>query len=101
MANSNRQFFTHDSIDEKHLKAMLANLLVSLILCPQRIYLVSPWITDFPLLDNRARVWDSINPAWGQRIVNFSELLLFSVESGCALSMVLNENRINSSFYRK
>jgi len=101
MTTSNRQIFLHGSLGVKQFKEVLSNLLIGLILCPDDIWLVSPWVTDFQLLDNRAGDWNCIQPAWGARQVNLSELLMLAVDSGCKLHLVTTRDEINESFVKK
>lgn len=100
MANS-RQIFLHGALGVSQLKEVLGNLLVGLILCPDEIWMVSPWVTDFQLLDNRAGDWNSIQPDWGARFINLSELLILAVDSGCKLHLVTTRDEINLGFVKK
>ena len=94
-----RQIFIHGPYGMRQLKETLADLLIGLILSPDDLWLVSPWVSDFDLLDNRAGNWDSIEPAWGARYVRFSELLIAAIESGCNLKYVTNNDPMNQRFY--
>jgi phosphatidylserine/phosphatidylglycerophosphate/cardiolipin synthase-like enzyme len=82
----------------RQLKETLSNLLLGLSQCPDTLWLVSPWITDFDLLDNRSNNWSNLNPSWGARKVRFTELLIFAVDSGCRLNLVTNNDSINEAF---
>ena len=61
-----RQIFLHGATGQRVLREVLSAQLVGLILQPEPIWLVSPWLSNFMLLDNRAGSWDSIEPAWGE-----------------------------------
>ena len=62
-------------------QAEVADLLQSLfaleLVAPSRaIWIVSPWISDIPVLDNRAGEYATIiDPHWGERWVSLSEVL--------------------------
>ncbi|MGN7610937.1 phospholipase D-like domain-containing protein DpdK [Magnetococcales bacterium HHB-1] len=45
--------------------------LAELIKPSKEVWLVSPWISDFVLLDNRSGRFDAINPQWQRREVRF------------------------------
>ena len=99
MHASSRQIFIHGPYGMRQLKETLADLLIGLIVSPDDLWLVSPWVSDFDLLDNRSGNWDSIEPAWGARYVRFSELLIAAIESGCNLKYVTNSDPMNRRFY--
>lgn len=101
MTSTSRQIFLHGPLGQREIKETLGNLLIGLILSPDVIWLVSPWITDFPLLDNRTRDWDSIKPEWGARYVNFSELLIAVIGSGCTLNLVTTDSKYNTAIIQK
>jgi hypothetical protein len=60
---------------------------------PGVIYILSPWISDFPVLDNTSGNFDAINPSWGHRYIQFFELLQNCVEAGATLKLAIRENR--------
>lgn len=95
---NSRTIFINNKFGIRQLKETLSNLLIGSSLSPSTFWLVSPWLSDFDLLDNRSGDWDSLNPAWGARTIKFSELLLFLIESGCKLNLVSNEDPINKAF---
>ena len=61
---------------------MLESLLATELLFPSdEIWLVSPWITDLPLLDNRAGAYSGIEPVWPKAHLRLADLLAFSLKS--------------------
>jgi phosphatidylserine/phosphatidylglycerophosphate/cardiolipin synthase-like enzyme len=101
MDKSSRPFFLHGKFGERQYIEALSASLIGLIMNPDKIWLVSAWVTDFDLLDNRSGHWDIIQPSWGLRYVTFSELLVAAVESGCQLNFVSNRRESNEPFYMK
>ena len=101
MESLGRQIFVHGVYGERQLRETLSDLLVGLILSPSTVWLVSPWISDFDLLDNRSGDWNSVHAAWGPRYVMFSELLAVALQSGCQLKLVTNADEINDRFYER
>jgi len=85
----------------RQFKETFSNILLGLSLCPEEIWLVSPWVTDFDLLDNRSNNWSNLNPGWTGRKVRFSELLIFAVQAGCKLKLVTKNDPINKEFQSK
>lgn len=88
-----RSIETKEAIGRAHVKDLLSSLLVAESLNPGVIYILSPWISDFPVLDNTSGNFDAINPSWGHRHIQFFELLQNCVESGATLKLAIRENR--------
>ena len=101
MTNTSRTIVLHSELGMRQLKETLGNVLIGLSQCPDTIWLVSPWVTDFDLLDNRSNQWSNLNPSWGARKVRFSELLIFALESGCRLNLVTNHDEMNRAFINR
>ncbi|OBT13526.1 hypothetical protein A9264_14005 [Vibrio sp. UCD-FRSSP16_10] len=88
-----RSIETKEAIGRAHVKDLLGSLLIAESLNPGEIYILSPWISDFPVLDNTTGNFDTVNPSWGHRSVSFFELLQNCVESGATLKLAIRENR--------
>jgi PLD-like domain len=101
MESLGRQIFVHGLYGERQLRETLSDLLVGLVLSPDAVWLVSPWVSDFDVLDNRSGDWSTVHPAWGARYVMFSELLAVGIEGGCDLKLVTNNDEANKGFYEK
>jgi phosphatidylserine/phosphatidylglycerophosphate/cardiolipin synthase-like enzyme len=101
MDRKSRQIFIHGPYGSRQVKEALGDLLMGLILSPDQIWLVSPWVSDFELLDNRTGEWSGVHGEWGMRFVMFSEMLAVAVESGCHLTLVTNADEINDRFYER
>ncbi|HAS8178154.1 TPA: hypothetical protein I7671_20130 [Vibrio vulnificus] len=93
MIQSERSIETKEAIGRAHVKDLLTSILIAESLNPGEIYILSPWISDFPVLDNTSGSFDSINPSWGHRQIHFFELLQNCVEAGATLKLAIRENR--------
>jgi hypothetical protein len=93
-----RQIFLHGPLGQRHLKEVLSGQMAGLFIKPELIWLVSPWVSDFPVLDNRTGDWDALNPSWGNREIGFMELLASAVNSGCALRLVTQNDGMSQGF---
>ncbi len=92
--SSQRQIFLHGPLGKRHLKEVLSAQVAGLLMKPELIWLVSPWVSDFPVLDNRTGDWDVLEPSWGNREISFMELLASAANSGCPLRLVtLNDGK--------
>jgi hypothetical protein len=48
----------------------------------QQLWLVSPWVSDIPVLDNRGNGFTTLVPEWGRARVRLSTVLLYLAERG-------------------
>jgi phosphatidylserine/phosphatidylglycerophosphate/cardiolipin synthase-like enzyme len=61
----------------------LEGLLVYELLNPgQRLLIISPWMSDFPALDNRGGRFTAIDPSWTATYIQFSGLLRAGLQRG-------------------
>lgn len=96
-----RQIFLHGSLGQRHLKEVLSGLMAGLFIKPERIWLVSPWVSDFSVLDNKTGDWDALNPSWRNREISFLELLADVVNNGCSLRLVTQDDGKSKSFIKQ
>lgn len=93
-----RQIFLHGPLGQRHLKEVLSGQMAGLLIKPEPIWLVSPWVSDFPVLDNRTGDWDALSPSWGNREIGFMELLACAANSGCSLRLITQDDGKSQSF---
>lgn len=93
-----RQIFLHGPLGQRHLKEVISGQMAGLFIRPEVIWLVSPWISDFPVLDNRTGDWDALEPSWGNREISFLELLTSAVNNGCPLRLVTQNHAKSINF---
>lgn len=99
---STRRIFKSRTSRQSEVLDVLGSLLVAEIAQPSdELWIVSPWITDLDLLDNRTGRFDYLEPTWGQRQVQTSELLARSVANGGTLKVMTNEDKHNDRFLRQ
>ncbi|AYO14659.1 PLD-like domain protein [Vibrio owensii] len=90
-----RQIMTKSLVGKLHIKEVLSGMLMGEILHPREMWLVSAWVSDFELLDNRSGAWELLNPSWGHRMVTFFEMLETAVSNGCHLNVVVKKHESN------
>ncbi|WP_028116261.1 phospholipase D-like domain-containing protein DpdK [Ferrimonas senticii] len=95
---SQRQIFLHGPLGKRQTKEVIAAQLAALIMRPEPLWLVSPWISDFELLDNRGGHWDAVEPSWGQRVVGWEEVLACAINQGVPLKLVTRPDDRNKNF---
>ena len=73
--SGNRNTFTTQSTSRAEIRELLEGIFVAELLVPsESIWLVSPWISDIDILDNRCGQFSSLVPTWGHRRIRLSEV---------------------------
>jgi hypothetical protein len=62
------------------------------------IWIVSPWISNVVVIDNRAGNFDSLNPEWGRREVRFADVLVSLMARGSLVNVVTRDQESNKGF---
>lgn len=72
---------------------LLQTLFVAELLHPSRcLWLVSPWVSDIQLLDNRAGDLESLEPDWSPHPVRLSQVLLRLARAGTLVVVAVRDN---------
>ena len=78
-----RRIFRSSATSNAEVRELLESLLTAELLLPSRcLWLVSPWLTDLELLDNRSEAFASLDPQWGARRIRLAEILGRLLEFG-------------------
>ncbi|MEF1280249.1 protein DpdD [Vibrio fortis] len=97
-----RRIFKSRTSRQSEILDVLSSLFVTEVIQPSdTLWLVSPWVTDLELLDNRTGNFDYLEPAWGQRMVQITELLTRMMANGGRLNLVTNFDTHNDRFLRQ
>ena len=77
----------------------LEGLLVYELLNPgQRLLVISPWISDFPALDNTSGRFSAIEPSWTATFVQFSGVLRAVLQRGTSVRIACGPGATESEF---
>jgi hypothetical protein len=78
--------------------SLLANLFAAELISPSKcIWLVSPWISNIPILDNEVGAFDPLS-RWGPRRVRLAEVLATLASSGTAVVIATTADPRNNEF---
>jgi len=95
--NSHRQI--HSSARSIELRDLLQSLFVAELLIPSRcVWLVSPWISDIPVIDNEANSFGQLAPEWPRGHVPLSRLLARMLSAGTTVHVATRDEERNRSF---
>lgn len=71
---------------QDEVRELLQATFVSELLSPSRcLWLVSPWVSDIPIIDNRTGGFDSLDPSWGPRVVRLTAVLGLLLQRGATV----------------
>ena len=80
------------------LRELLQTMFVSEMLhTGGTLWIVSPWVSNVVLIDNRSGNFDSLNPEWGRREVRLAELLTSLMARGSRIVLVTRDIETNMS----
>ncbi len=83
------------------VRDLLESLFAAEMLAPsEQLWLVSPWISDLPVLDNRAGAYAGLEPSWPKRHLTLAELFAFALKSAphCHVRIVTRPDPRNARF---
>lgn len=91
--------FIHTNNSSREIADLLQTIFATELLMPsQRIWLVSPWISDIPILDNRANQFLTVEPQWARRFVSLSEVLAHLIKMGTKVNVITRPADHNHAF---
>jgi len=61
-------------------------------------WVVSPWVSNVVLLDNRSGDFDALNPEWGRREVRLIDVLLALLTRGRRVTVITRDVESNRKF---
>jgi hypothetical protein len=87
---SARQIFKSAATCREEVRDLIQLLFVSELLAPSRcLWLVSPWITDLDVIDNRDGGFSALEPTWGARPIRLTEVLTRLASQGTFLRIAM------------
>jgi len=97
MSFETRRIFKSAVTSQNLIRELLQMMLLGELLSPggQRTWLVSPWISNIMLFDNRAGGFGTINPEWGNREIRLVEVLTDMMARGTALGIATSMDTHN------
>jgi len=84
-----RRIFKNSTTGSSILKELLQNIFIAEFMNPsKRVWIVSPWISEFTLIDNKSGNFDIINPDWRGREILFSDVIIHLLYGGSKVSII-------------
>jgi phosphatidylserine/phosphatidylglycerophosphate/cardiolipin synthase-like enzyme len=97
-----RRIFKTQTTGAATIQELLQTMFVAEVLQPgEEIWIVSPWVSNVVLIDNRSGDFDALNPEWGRREVRLVDVLITLMSHGTKVHVVTRNERSNDSFRTK
>jgi phosphatidylserine/phosphatidylglycerophosphate/cardiolipin synthase-like enzyme len=81
---------------------LLQAILVSEMVTPgKRLLLVSPWVSDFPVIDNRSGFFSQLDPRWGASRIRLSSVLRSLMARGTVVYLALRPDQRENEFVER
>lgn len=91
--------YIHSRYGTRHITELLQTIAVAELIRPSRVlWLVSPWVSDIPILDNRANAFLSLEPNWSRTQVRLSHFLLRVAQAGTVVHIATRKDEHNREF---
>ena len=97
-----RRLFKGTGRSEREVEALLQNLFAIEAIRPSAaLWLVSPWVTDIEIVDNRSSSYRGIEPTWPHRHLRVTELLAYLARRGTRVTVATRSDDHNTVFHRR
>ena len=95
-----RRIFQRKGTSQNLVRELLQMMFLGEMLAPgpDRACLVSPWISNVVIFDNRAGGFKAINPDWGSREIRLIEVIVDIMARGKSFGIATNHSDHNDSF---
>lgn len=100
MRFESRRIFKSLATSQNLVRELLQMMVLGELISPggQRAWLVSPWISNVVLFDNRAGGFSAVNPEWGAREIRLIEVALYLMARGTNLGVATSFDEHNDGF---
>lgn len=92
-----RRIFKNQQTGSATVRELLQSMFVGEMLGNgNRIWIVSPWVSNIVIIDNRSGNFDSLNPEWGRREVRLADVLIGFMARGTQVVLVTRDLDTNT-----
>ncbi len=97
-----RRIFQTKTTSQGEIKELLQMVFATELLTPSdEIFLVSPWISDIVIIDNRMGGFDALNPEWKGREIRLTEVLIQLMSIGSKIFIISRPDPHNDTFLNR
>jgi phosphatidylserine/phosphatidylglycerophosphate/cardiolipin synthase-like enzyme len=99
---TSRQIFKGQGKAEREAERLLQTILLAELVAPSEvIWLISPWVTDVAILDNRTGAYAGVEPTWGRRAISLVEVLTALLRRGANVVVATRPDAHNMRFAQR
>jgi hypothetical protein len=92
----------HSRSSSRQVPDLLQAILVGELIAPSRcLWIVSPWISDIPVIDNSANSFRYLDPSWIRGRVRFSQVLEALADVGTTIHVAIRPLPHNYGFIER
>jgi phosphatidylserine/phosphatidylglycerophosphate/cardiolipin synthase-like enzyme len=96
---SRRQIFKGRNRAEHDVEHLLQSILAAELISPSELlWLVSPWVSDVAVLDNRSGALTGLEPTWASRSISLVEVLVALLGRGTRIVVATRTDAHNRRF---
>lgn len=89
----------HTRVSSRQIPDLLQTIFVSELISPSAcLWIVSPWISDIPVIDNTANSFQYLDPSWAPGRVRFSQVIKTLANLGATIRLATRPDTHNRSF---
>lgn len=88
MSQRRSRFIHARSSKSRQIPDLLQAIFVAELIAPSRcLWIVSPWISDIPIIDNNSNAFLTLEPSWGRGKIRLSRVLPTLAERGTTIHL--------------
>ncbi|APB72492.1 hypothetical protein PPYC1_19870 [Paenibacillus polymyxa] len=91
--------YIYTNAASREIPDLLQSILVAELIRPSRwLFLASPWISDIPVINNRANEFMLLNPEWARKNITFTDVIVELMERGTEFFLETRPVKSNQHF---
>lgn len=91
--------YIHSRLSSRQIPDLLQTIFVAELITPsQCIWLVSPWLSDIPIIDNTANTFLCLEPSWSRCRIRLSQVLATLAAQETTIHIATRPDSHNHSF---
>jgi len=91
--------YIHSRLTSRQVPDLLQTILVAELIAPsQCLWLISPWVSDIPMIDNTANTFQALEPSWYRSKIRLSQVLTALTHQGTTVCVATRPDSHNNSF---
>lgn len=91
--------FIHSKSNHRQISELLQLIFVAELTHPSKcIWIVSPWISDIPILDNKVNQFIILDTGWSKSLIRLSAVLIKLAENGTTVRVATRPDPHNRPF---